>query len=405
LANTVPPPDSLALHDVLADALDDGGPLTLVCIGLDRAGTLRDVHGSSTLASLVHALRRTMEPTAPAGATFRVLDDRRLAVVVPLDLLDTRAWVLDVVGDGRVVLPSSQVDLPASLCVGLAAAAPGHTSTTLLDEVRAALRAAERAGTGHVAAYDERLRDTAEDRLALERELRDAVGGHGIRLALRPVVSVPGGAVVGSTAAVRWTTRWGATIPSRTTLAAAAEIGVSPQLGRWIIDRACNLAARDAGWLSVSLSVSQLTASLPYVVRRGLTAHGLDPALLRFTVAADELRAAPHAAVVLAELAALGTQVGIEFDAASPPTTDLLRTLPVSFIRLHADLVAGAGQDPTTDALLGAWARFAPDLDVEVVADGVDDEDQASTLAWMGIRLQQGAWPGRISADAPAGPA
>jgi EAL domain-containing protein (putative c-di-GMP-specific phosphodiesterase class I) len=390
-------PVPLPLDVQLADAVRRRPHLTVACIGADRSGRVRDALGRDGARHLVHGLVDALRGQAPAGSITGLVDDVRVAVALPLPLEDARQWTRRAVADGGKVLLLRGRDVPIELAAGLVEASPTSTGPQLLDDATAALREAERAGGGVVVHHDG-IRSRAEDQLAFESELRRAISGLGLHLAFQPVVGLPGRRTVGAEALLRWTTPWGTAVPTATTVAVAEQCGLIGALGRWVALQAARHVTAER-WVSVNLSPLQLTSRLPEVVRQAL-ACGAPAANLRFELTHGEL---PAGGIdVLERVRDLGCPIGLsDFGAARSYSLAELLLLPLDFVKLDPSFLTGIECEDRHRTVLRGVADVARAIGLEVVAEGVEREEQSEALVELGVRLQQGNLFARPRAEAP----
>jgi EAL domain-containing protein (putative c-di-GMP-specific phosphodiesterase class I) len=218
-----------------------------------------------------------------------------------------------------------------------------------------------------------------------------------IRLALQPIVELGGGAIAGFEALVRWEH------PQRGTLSAAellpqAETDRSLiELGAWVLERACGLAA---AWpdgdtplpIHVNLSGPELAdPGLPFRLRRVLTQTGLAPERLCLEVSQALVLAdlgRPRAA--LGALRELGVRCALDDVGADMPPLSVLGELGVDVVKVHPAVTSGIVRRPRDRALVAALVTYCGALGIDVIAEGVEDGRTAAALAQMGCAAGQG---------------
>jgi EAL domain-containing protein (putative c-di-GMP-specific phosphodiesterase class I)/GGDEF domain-containing protein len=392
----VPATHPLAIEAQLAEAVRRRPVLTVVCIGTDRSGRVRDALGRDGTRHVVAGLADALRGQAPAGSTVGLLDDVHVVVALPLATEDARQWARRAVADGGRTLLLRGRDVPIELAAGLVSARPGSSAVQLLDDAGAALREAVRMGAP-VVVHEPGIRRRAEDQLAFESELRRAITGHGLHLAFQPVVELPTRAVVGAEALLRWTTPWGANVPAATTVAVAEQSGLMGALGRWVILQAARHVSPDR-WVTVNLSPLQVTDRLPEVVRRALaTAPGGG---LRFELCHGEL---PAGAVgILQRVRDLGCRLGIsDFGSARSYSLAELLRLPLDFVKLDPSFLTDLDGEERRRTVLRGVGEVARAIGIELIAEGVEREEESALLVELGVHLQQGNLFARPRAEAP----
>lgn len=228
---------------------------------------------------------------------------------------------------------------------------------------------------------------------AMAADLAESFERGELRLAVQPIVTMPDGDLHGVEILLRWP---GGPGPDVFVLA-AEQSGLIVPLGRWVLSRALDVAvelAASAGWqVPVSVNVSGRQLEDPTLVdhvaaelaRTGLPGSALSLELTE-TSAVHDVAAA---AVMLTALRDLGASVGLDDFGTGWSTLSLVALLPLTFIKLDRSFVAALDSESgrkVARAVLG----LGRDLDLDVVAEGVETVEQASTLYDMGCRLAQG---------------
>jgi EAL domain-containing protein (putative c-di-GMP-specific phosphodiesterase class I)/GGDEF domain-containing protein len=387
-----------ALEAELTEALRRRPVISVVCIGADRSGRVRDALGRDGTRHVVATLLDALRGQAPAGSVSGIVDEVRIVIALPMETEDARQWARRAVADGGRTLLLRGREVPTELAAGLVTARRCGSAVQLLDDAGAALREAERQGGGVVVHHD-RIRARAEDQLAIETELRRAIAGHGLRLAFQPVVELPGRTTVGAEALLRWTTPWGGNVPALTTVAVAEECGLIGALGRWVILHAARYVTAER-WVTVNLSPLQVTSRLPEIVRQALSQGDVPAAGLRFELTHGTLPDGAEGA--LTRVRDLGCRVGLsDFGSARSSTLAELLRLPLDYLKLDPSLVTDLEHDPRQRAVVRGILDVAGTLELDVIAEGVERESQSDALVQLGACVQQGNLFARPRAEAP----
>lgn len=232
----------------------------------------------------------------------------------------------------------------------------------------------------------------------LAPELDAAFHGGRLRIAVQPIVSLPEGSLVGVEVLLRWPDGPGPDV----FVPVAETSGLILPIGRWVVSQAVEAGAHLARSLGrtvpVSVNVSARQLADPTFVahvaheldRTGLPGSALSLELTETAVVDDVERAA----AVLHALRALGCGVGLDDFGTGWSTLSLVAVLPLTFLKLDRSFVAALEGDIGTKvarAVLG----LGRDLELSVVAEGVETREQADTLYAMGCRLAQGYLFGR----------
>jgi predicted signal transduction protein with EAL and GGDEF domain len=268
--------------------------------------------------------------------------------------------------------------------------------TQLLREADVAMYDAKRSRAG-VARYDSSRHADSSGHLALVEELRTAIAGGQLVLHHQPQLDIATGAVVGVEALVRWEH------PVRGLLFPEAFLPLTEVHGLMgaLTDEVLRLAvAQAAAWhlggldlrTSVNLSASNLLdAGLPARVAGLLAEHDLPPELLALEVTESVLLTDPDRSLaVVGALTDLGATVSIDDYGTGYSSLAYLRDLPVAELKLDRSFTVDLRMDPRTQAIVASTIELAHQLDLHVVAEGVEDEATLQHLRSLNCDTSQG---------------
>ena len=183
-------------------------------------------------------------------------------------------------------------------------------------------------------------------------------------------------------------------------IAVAEENGAIVEIGKRILETACRQAAAwHAGrpeaepiWVSVNLSLRQVAHSdLPLMVERALRASGLDPGLLSLEITESVLMDDPEAVMqTLARLRGLGVRLVLDDFGTGYSSLAYVKRFPIEVLKVDRSFVMDLAQEGHDTTIVEAVINMARGLRIEVVAEGVETEEQAALLNDLGCELAQG---------------
>jgi diguanylate cyclase (GGDEF)-like protein/PAS domain S-box-containing protein len=286
-----------------------------------------------------------------------------------------------------------------SVSIGVSHFAPEiESSQMLLAQADVALYRAKEEGRSqfrfHSAALDQQILDRSQ----LAAQLREAVAKDQLEVVYQPQVELSSGAILGMEALVRWHHPVRGLLAAETFISLAEQIGVVVPLGRWVLNQACRQmrAWRDAQLplpvMAVNLSLAQLARGTGLVeeVRACLAKWNLVATDLEFDVTERTLaRLKWTDNDILARLNELGVKIAIDDFGTAYSSFDYVRSYHINHLKISRACVARSTTDPRSAATLRAIVSFARDIGVEVIAQGVESEQQCALL-------------GAVKPDAPA---
>ena len=273
----------------------------------------------------------------------------------------------------------------------------GRTPDKLLRNANLAMYRAKAAGRGQSAFFDERMNADATQRAGLERDLRAALAAGQLTLAYQPQIDLETGRIIGAEALVRWHHPVRGLIPPNVFVEVAEESRLIETLGRFVRERAC---AQFRTWQNRGLPLARIAVNVSSrEVRRGFVEH------IRTLLETQEIR--PHSleleitetlllhasAEVMTALQLLhdrGVRLAIDDFGTGYSSLAYLKNLPFHILKIDRSFVKDLGSGDGSEGVVRAILGVARSLGKEVVAEGVETEEQRSFLTGEGCEAGQG---------------
>ncbi len=292
--------------------------------------------------------------------------------------------------------PLGRREVRSTARAGSAIATDGQTSAAhLCEQAEAAHGQAVRRTQSGWSAWTAELTAASHEALLLETLLQAALGTGELQVRYQPQVDLVSRRITGAEALVRWLRPSGLVSPARF-LPTAEATGLIVDIDRWVLQEACHQARRwlDAGHapLRMAVNVSSRTLAAPGFaasVVAALDASGLPADLLEVEVTESlELLEATSAVEELGRLRVLGVHVAIDDFGTGYSNVGRLRQLPVDRIKIDQSFVREIEGDG--GAICSAVIALARTLDLDVIAEGVETEEQCALLDLRGCTQFQG---------------
>lgn len=228
----------------------------------------------------------------------------------------------------------------------------------------------------------------SNQKLALEIEIRHALAQHEFEVYYQPQVEIATGEIIGAEALVRWNHPEKGTISPAEFIPLAEETGLIIQMGEWVLFTACT---QTAGWIasgfanfriSVNLSVRQLSDPqlLPRIIEI-LKVTGLEPGNLELEVTESAvMENVAVAAATLNELKSLGIRIAIDDFGTGYASLGYLKQFPFDCLKIDKCFVSNVASDAHNKAITTAVIQLAHNLDLTVIAEGVETEAELDFL-------------------------
>jgi EAL domain-containing protein (putative c-di-GMP-specific phosphodiesterase class I) len=270
----------------------------------------------------------------------------------------------------------------------------------LLRQAHSALaRAKASGGRGRVEVHDEALGEGYVDQLQLETDLRHALEAGELRLFYQPIVALSDEHLLGYEALIRWQHPTRGLLPPGAFLAAAEDNRLTSRLGAWVLHQACWDAA---GWdsaLRVHVNISARHLAEPgfsELVADALAESGLAPERLELEITeSTALFAADATLHAVDTVTETGVTLALDDFGTGYSAITALHRLPIHTLKIDRSFVADVVAEPATAALVQGLLQLGQGMGLQVIAEGIEDGEQARWLREHGCAMAQGYAFGR----------
>lgn len=402
-----------ALLARLGGFLARGGSPVLAVLGLDNFRAINDALGPAIGDSVLQVVACRLLARMPADTVLARIGGDEFGLVFPDagegdgdDVAGIDAQLQAVLRDiGRPChLDQHRIDLQASIGAtrhGIVVDAGGIVltdTTELLARASLAMHAAKQAGGHRIRWFDPGMRSEAMDRRQLDLELRRACVEDQFELHYQPQVDLASGCPTGAEALLRWRHPERGLLPPAAFIDALSASVVAPDVGRWILQRACRDAASwsAAGGRRLAVAVNLFPVQLDDErllgeVDRALADSGLEPGQLELELTETiALRRDGMAERLIAELRGRGVRVSFDDFGTGFASLSMLRRLPVDRVKIDQSFVQNVTDNRGDEAIVRSIALMARNFDMEVIAEGVETRLQETFLREIGCEEVQG---------------
>jgi diguanylate cyclase (GGDEF)-like protein len=371
----------------------------VIVTDIDRFALVNQEMGHAFADQLLKAIAQRLVGLMRAGDTVARLVGDEFAVIcesvepnkAAVDALAAR--VLDAFGEPFAV-GGQEVYLVTS--VGAAWATELEPAESLLARAQAALLAAKERERGSyvVALPGGRAPYTGRGRLALRHALREAIGTDQLRVVYQPIVSLADNSMHGYEALLRWEHPGLGPVSPLEFIPVAEDTGLILPIGEWVLHEACAALKQLDPELSIAVNLSPrqlLQQDLPLVVGACLLQTGIAPErlILELTESILVEEAGPVEAT-LKELKNVGVRLALDDFGTGYSALSYLKRFPFDTVKVDRSFVRGLGQNAEDSAIVGAVLGMARALGMEVVAEGIETEEQLECLNELGVDYGQG---------------
>ncbi len=275
-----------------------------------------------------------------------------------------------------------------------------ETPGNVLRDADLAMYHAKHLGKDRYEVFHEGLRLQAISRMEIEEHLRDAIKKHELELYYQPIQNISSEQIVGFEALIRWNhPTYGMLYPAEF-LAVAEETGLSLPIGLWSLVEACKQVKKwqkesdtlDDFYISINVSARQFAhPDLIKEMRKVLHQTDVDPRNIRLEI--TETTLIEYTAAVeqkFKQLRELGVDLAIDDFGTGYSSLSYLKNIPAQCLKIDQSFIRELGQHKRASDLVKAMIELAADLNLEVVAEGIESPDQLETLKRLSCTYGQG---------------
>ena len=264
----------------------------------------------------------------------------------------------------------------------------GTSADMLLKHADVAMYHAKEQGRNGYQFYSQSIHQLALERFAMERDLRETLEKDGFHLEYQPKLALKSNEVTGLEALVRWEHPKRGKVSPADFIPLAEETGLIVPLGEWVLRTACEqmVAWLDEGIspfiMAVNCSAIQLVRTdMASVIKEVLESTGLNPAYLEIELTESLLmQNVEEGIVILQALKDLGLHVSIDDFGTGFSSLSYLKRLPVDKLKIDQSFVKDLTTDPGDAAIVTSMITLAHNLDLTVIAEGVENPEQLGFL-------------------------
>ena len=397
-------PNWLLFKERLAQAVTDTGrperAIAVAVLDLDHFSSLNHSlgHGAGDWL-LSEVARRVGSVLRPGDLLARLGSDEFVVLIDSLAArVDAEVVTRNILAELRQPFSINGADVSVRPSIGVSVwPDDGRRVDDLLAHAEVAMALAKERG-GEVQFFQRGMTDSMHERLALENDLRRGLAASEFELSFQPVMSAKTGRIITAEALLRWRHPLRGVIGPSSFIPLAEETGLMIPLGEWVIRETCRYAA---AWqlthgsqlrIAVNLSATQFRhQNLVEVIRSALTAENLDPRCLEIELTESAVMTNPEESVgVLKQLRKMGVTVAVDDFGTGYSSLSYLRRFPIDKLKIDRSFVRDLATSRTDESIVRAIISLAHSVGLQVVAEGVETEEQLRCVRALGCDHWQG---------------
>jgi diguanylate cyclase (GGDEF)-like protein len=363
----------------------------IMFIDLDKFKNINDTLGHDVGDQLLQMVAQRLTESLRAEDTVgRQGGDEFIVLLASLSAAEDSAVVAQkILGTLAAPFVINGQDLRTGASLGIAVyPQDGEDVETLLKNSDRAMYHAKEAGRSNYQFFAKEMNTVAAERLLLESSLRQAIDRNELLLHYQPLVNIADGRIIATEALVRWNhPELGLISPVRF-IPIAEDSGVIVPLGDWVLRQACYQLKL---WRELGIPLQRMAVNLsPHQFRQKhlfrnfiqiLEETGVDPHWLGLEITENVIMENPEDAIAtLGELKALGIELSLDDFGTGYSSLSYLKRFPIDKLKIDQSFVRDITTDADDEGLVAAIIVMAHQLDIRVVAEGVETEAQLAFL-------------------------
>ncbi|MGF6529080.1 diguanylate cyclase domain-containing protein [Variovorax sp. PvP013] len=392
-----------------ARVLAGADPVAVICLDIDQFKLLNVAHGAHIGDEVLCEVARRFQAVLRREDVIARTGGDEFVALVASDGKGEDAARRVAEGVSQKLLGSLSEPFHLSTCTLAIHASAGASlidartvdGLVVLREAQLALRRSKTVGRSGLVVFEQAMMAGFHDRLALEEDLRGAIGSPQLFLHVQPQVD-RWGAVIGGEALLRWRHPERGLVPPDQFIPLAESCGAIVELGIWVLHAGCRILVdlrRRGGAQTLAINISPVQFNHPDFVaqvREALSSNQApaDGLILEITEGLLITDVA-HVTERLRELVALGVRFSIDDFGTGFSSLGYLRQLPLREIKIDRSFIVGLPNDVASAGIVCSILSMGSHLGLHVVAEGVETPEQAMFLAQHGCPSQQGWLHGR----------
>ena len=391
------------LEHVIQNLNREGSSLGLILLDLDHFKNVNDSLGHDAGDSLLTIIAERLQTCVRASDTVARLGGDEFAIILPgirttLAASAIAEKILKTLKEPIILL---ETEVRISVSAGIAMAPEdSDNAETLIKHADLALYRAKDKGRDEYQFFTKEMNTALIDHLNLVKELRYAIDDKNFNLVYQPLVRFDNGKIIGFEALIRWNHETRGLISPMDFIPVAEETGLIIPLGRWVISKACSklhqlyedrLVTTECS-ITVNLSAKQFQdEGLVDFIASQLAINKLKPSQFEIELTETALMEnLDNAIYILESIKRIGVSISIDDFGTGYSSLGYLKQLPVNIVKVDRSFVTDIPNDKDDMEITAAVIAMAHNLRYQVVAEGVETQEQVDFLKQCHCDFGQG---------------
>ncbi len=375
--------------------------VAIMYIDLDNFKNINDIlghsYGDELLIDVTHRLKQAIDENDYlarfGGDEFIVLSQN----IGDIGLYEEKIRKIQKVFSYPFVLSLKEFFVTISIGVAYAPR-DGKTTQSLIKNVDLAMYTAKENGKNTYCFYSESINKRLMNKIEMQSELRQAIDHDEFEVFYQAQIDLETDAIAGFEALVRWNHPIKGLIVPGEFIPIAEQTGLIVPIGKWVMQEACKQLKRweNKGFTNITMSVNLsgrqfFDTDLVAMVKETIDTTGINPTNLELeiteTVVLDNIE---YSIDVIEQIKAFGVRFSLDDFGTGYSAMNYLRMLPVSNLKIDKSFLDRLIENQCDQKIVSSIINLAKNLEMDVVAEGVEYEAQADFLRSVDCKLAQG---------------
>jgi diguanylate cyclase (GGDEF)-like protein len=368
--------------------------IAVACVDLDRFKDINDTLGHNAGDELIKAVAARLRSKLHLDDTLARLGGDEFAIMRPImtdkDAGDLADMIADCFSESFAVMGHL---IEANASTGLAFATRDNSFGDAIKRADIALYDAKANGRGRMSLFTTAMSDEVEHRHSIQIDLRRALSARELTLNYQPIVEASSGAITSVEALLRWNSPTHGSVPPDLFVSIAEEVGLMAELGRFVIEQAIEDARR---WpdltTAINISPAQLrSATILSDLLEPAKKFGVAPSRLTIEITESVLMSSDDRTLrVLNELKRHGFTLALDDFGTGYSSLAYIRDFPFDKLKIDRSFVQGLNESERALAIVEGVVKFGKILGREIVAEGIETEEEMAAMQAAGATHLQG---------------
>jgi diguanylate cyclase (GGDEF)-like protein/PAS domain S-box-containing protein len=392
---------SMRLAQLLPEARRHQWQLAIMFIDLDRFKIINDTLGHQVGDEMLREVASRLSSVIRETDFVARLGGDEFVIILPgiSSPADAANVAGKIIARLSTAIEADGHELHTSPSIGISVFPDdGSDGDTVMKNADMAMYHAKAAGRNNYQFFTDEMNQLTADRLNIERKLRHAISRNELALCFQPQFRADGSQPTGVEALLRWHHPTDGIISPDRFIPIAEETGLIVEIGEWVLHNACREIKHwiDAGLppirIAVNVSARQLRRhDFCETVANALTESGLPAELLEIEITESSVMENPKEAILILEsLGRMGVSLAIDDFGTGYSSLAYLKLFPIDHLKIDRSFVADIETDLNDRAIAFGTIALAHSLGLNVIAEGVETEDQLELLRANGCDEVQG---------------